>query len=401
MRRQFALNSFLNSSYDIQIAKHLPLLANNFLHLGVLFMRNRIALMPILLILFLAAVGCSPKPAVSPSPGSHTEPALTPSQQELDLPDNFSLAVDIEAISPPAQVSRYFGKDIIADEAAMRSILTERNPGGDYKISVQPRTLLLRDRNSKTYGRLINLARLIPGEGTLAYVQNGAMNNEDFRAWESIDNLPPLETALSELKELFSAAGLENLTAVEAYALDSEVLKAHEIKFAELLDQNLAEGEAPYKVYDWGADDSCYLVIYTNQIDGIPLYYRKNLNIGNKVILLAYAYAFYGKDGLIGMEGYGLYEKGAAETTGDPLSVESILDIFLTDMRKPIHVPGTKLTAMELCYLPLPTEENVDLVPIWAFEVTSQGLDRPSPDPYPRTFVGLYDAFSGEIYDVR
>lgn len=364
-------------------------------------MRNRIALILILLLLFLAAVGCSTKPVFSPSPGNNTESALYLIQQELDLPDNFSVAVDIEAISSPAQVNRYSGISIAADEAAMRSILTERNPTGDYKISVKPRMLLIRDRNSKTYGRLINLATLTPGGGTLSYVQNGAMNNDDFRAWENIEYLPPLETALGELRILFDAAGLENLTAVEAYALDAEELKAHEVKLAELRNQNLADGEELYEVYDWDTDDACYLVIYTNNIDGIPLYYRKNLNIGDKFVQCAYAYVFYGKDGLIGMEGCGLYEKGATVESDAPLSMEEIMDIFLADMRKPIHVPGTKLTAMELCYLALPTGENVDLIPVWAFEVTSQGLDRPIPDPYPRQFVCLYDAFTGEMCDVR
>ena len=81
-------------------------------------------------------------------------------------------------------------------------------------------------------------------------------------------------------------------------------------------------------------------MIYTNNIDGIPLYFRQNLVVGDKAVPCAYAYAFYGKDGLIGMEGYGLYEKGLTEGSDAPLSVEKIMDVFLADMREPIFVPG-------------------------------------------------------------
>ena len=359
-------------------------------------MKKSLPVFSLILILAIVLMGCAKKPGSTPNSGGtvQNDPESPAAQGQFDYPENFSCELDFASIKVPEQLDRSTGIWITADEAALRKILTERNPGGDYKISVMPRTLLIRDRNSETYGRLINLARLIPGEGTLFYAQNGAMNNEDFRAWENIDGLPSAATVLEELKELFDAAGLENLVPAEVYAIDAEALKAHEIKRAELFDQNRAEGEEPYAVYDWGADDACYLVIYTDNIDGIPLYFRQNLVVGDKAVPCAYAYAFYGKDGLIGMEGYGLYEKGLTEGSDAPLSVEKIMDVFLADMREPIFVPGTKLTAMELCYLALPIGDYTDLVPIWAFEVTI-------PDPYPRNYVCLYDAFSGDRYDLR
>lgn len=359
-------------------------------------MKKNLPVFSLILILAIVLMGCTKKPGSTPNSGGtvQNDPESPAAQGQFDYPENFSCELDFASIKVPEQLDRSTGIRITADEAALRKILTERNPGGDYKISVMPRTLLIRDRNSETYGRLINLARLIPGEGTLFYAQNGAMNNEDFRAWDNIDGLPSAATVLGELKELFDAAGLENLTPAEVYALDPEALKAHETKRAELFDQNRAEGEEPYAVYDWGADDACYLVIYTNNIDGIPLYFRQNLVVGDKAVPCAYAYAFYGKDGLIGMEGYGLYEKGLTEGSDAPLSVEKIMDVFLADMREPIFVPGTKLTAMELCYLALPIGDYTDLVPIWAFEVTI-------PDPYPRSFVCLYDAFTGDRCDLR
>ena len=358
-------------------------------------MKKSLLVFGITLILAIVLTECGKKPDSINSDGTaQNNQGNGAAQGQFDFPENLGCELDFSSIQVPEQLDRSTGIWITADEAALRKNLTERNPGGDYKISVMPRTLLIRDRNSETYGRLINLARLIPGEGTLFYAQNGAMNNEDFRAWENIDGLPSAATVLGELKELFDAAGLENLTPAEVYALDPEALKAHEIKRAELFDQNLAEGEEPYAVYDWGADDACYLVIYTDNIDGIPLYFRQNLVVGDKAVPCAYAYAFYGKDGLIGMEGYGLYEKGLTEGSAAPLSVEKIMDVFLAEMREPIFVPGTKLTAMELCYLALPIGDYTDLVPIWAFEVTI-------PDPYPRTYVCLYDAFTGDRCDLR
>lgn len=376
-------------------------------------MKKQIVSLLILFDFLLVAVGCTLKPALSPSPDGNIGSATTPNTQGLNLPNNFSVMVDINAINPPAQVSRYLGNEIMANETALEKMLAERNPNGDYKINVMPKMLLIRDRNSKTYSRLINLARTIPQNGTHTYTpdgiipadgmradaQNGAMNNQDFRAWENIDNLPTLETSMRELQELFDAAGLKSITPVEAYALDAEVLKAHEIKALELQKQNQAD-EDGLEPYDWDTDDSCYLVIYTYNVDGIPLYYRENLHIDGRPVPLAYAYAFYGKNGLIGMEGYGLYEKVEEKATGAPLSAESMLESFLTELRDIIFEKGTKLTAFELCYLPVPTDGNTDLVPIWAFEVTLQGLERSIPDPYPRHIVFLYDAFSGEKYNV-
>ena len=364
-------------------------------------MKKSMLIFGLSLILAIVLIGCTKKPDPMPNsgePGQNTQ-GNGAAQGQFDFPENFSSELDFASIKVPEQLDRSTGIWITADETALRKILTERNPGGDYKISIMPRTLLIRDRNSETYGRLINLARLIPGDGTLFYAQNGAMNNEDFRAWENIDSMPSVATVLGELKELFDAAGLENLTPAEVYAIDAEALKDHEAKRAELFDQNRAEGVEPYEVYDWNKDDACYLVIYTCQIDGIPLYYRKNLSIGNlnnesRFIPMAYAYAFYGKDGLIGMEGYGLYEKGLTEGSDAPLSVEKIMDVYLAEMRRLIFVPGTKLTAMELCYLALPIGDYTDLVPIWAFDVTI-------PDPYPRSFVCLYDAYTGERCDLR
>ena len=363
-------------------------------------MKKSLPVFGLTLILAIVLIGCAKKPGSIPNSGgtAQNDPESPAAQGQFDFPENFGSELDF-AIKVPERLDRSTGINITADEAALRKNLTERNPSGDYEISVMPGTLLIRDRNSETYDRLINLARLIPGEGTLDYAQNGAINNEDFRAWENIDSLPSAATVLGELKELFDAAGLENLTPVEVYAIDAEALKAHEAKRAELYDQTRAEGEEPYAVCDWGADDACYLMIYTDTIDGIPLYYRNNLsignlNIGNRFVPMAYAYAFYGKDGLIGMEGYGLYEKGLTEGSDAPLSVEEIMDVFLAEMRRLIHVPGTKLTAMELCYLALPIGDYTDLVPIWAFEVTI-------PDPYPRSLVCLYDAFTGEMCDVR
>ncbi len=360
--------------------------------------KKSLLIFSMILILAIVLIGCANQPGSIPNSGksgqSNQDNSTTPYQ--FNYPENFTSSVDFESVKVPERLDRYAGNCVTADEAAIRNILTEQNPNGDFNISisVSPKMLLIRDRNSETYGRLINLARLIPGEGTLFYAQNGAMNNEDFRAWDNIDGLPSAATVLGELKELFDAAGLENLTPAEVYALDPEALKAHETKRAELFDQNRAEGEEPYAVYDWGADDACYLVIYTDNIDGIPLYFRQNLVVGDKAVPCAYAYAFYGKDGLIGMEGYGLYEKGLTEGSDAPLSVEKIMDVFLADMREPIFVPGTKLTAMELCYLALPIGDYTDLVPIWAFEVTI-------PDPYPRSFVCLYDAFTGDRCDLR
>ena len=365
--------------------------------------KKSLLIFSMILILAIVLIGCANQPGSIPNSGksgqSNQDNSTTPYQ--FNYPENFTSSVDFESVKVPERLDRYAGNCVTADEAAIRNILTEQNPNGDFNISVSPKMLLIRDRNSKTYSRLTNLARLIPGEGTLTFAQNGAINNDDFRAWENLDNLPSVATVLGELKEVFDAAGLENLTPVEVYALDAEALKAHEMKRAELFDQDLAEGEDPYEIYDWGTDDSCNLVIYTNRFDGIPFYYRQNLVIGDRFIPMTYAYAFYGKDGLIGMEGHGLYEKGVIEGSDAPLSVEEIMNVFLADMRELIHVPGTKLTAVELCYLALPIGDYTDLVPIWAFEVTSQGLDRPIPEPYPRQFVGLYDAFTGDICDVR
>lgn len=366
-------------------------------------MKKSLPVFGLILILAIVLMGCAGKPDTIPDPGKTdpNDPGNPAAQGQFDFPENFSSDLDFASIKVPDQLDRSAGIRMNADVDAMRKILAKRYPKGDFQISAGPGMFLIRDRNSGTDSRLIDLARLTPGVGTIDYIQYGAKNNDDFRAWEDIDGLPPLETVLGELAELFEAAGLADLTAVEAYAVDAEVLQAHEAKHAELFDQNLAEGEAPYEVRDWGKDDACYLVICTCDIDGVPLYYRKNLVLGEGRVPCAFAYAFYGKDGPIRMEGSGLYEKGLTKGSAAPLSVEKIMDIFLADMRQLFHVPGTKLNAMELCYLALPIGDYTDLVPIWAFEVILQDLNRPIPDPYPRSFVALYDAFSGDRCDLR
>ena len=363
-------------------------------------MKKSLPVFGLILILAIVLMGCANKPGIKGKTDPN-DPGNPAAQGQFNYPENFSSELDFSSIKVPERLDRSVGIGMHADEAAIQKLLAERYPKGDYQISAASGMLLIRDNNSETCSRLIDLARLTPGVGTVDYIQYGAKNNDDFRAWEDIDVLPPLETVLGELAELFESAGLTNLTAAEAYAIDAEVLQAHEVKHAELFDQNLAEGETPYAVRDWGKDDACYLVIYTCDIDGVPLYYRKNLVLGEGRVPCAFAYAFYGKDGPIRMEGCGLYEKGLTKGSAAPLSVERIMEIFLADMRQLIHVPGTKLNAMELCYLALPIGDYTDLVPIWAFEVTLQDLNRPIPDPYPRSFVVLYDAFTGDSCDLR
>lgn len=364
-------------------------------------MRNK-AFITCILILLLVSIGCSSLSTGNNIPDGIHSLEGSPIQYQIEMPQNFQMAVDIQSVYYPKEVRRYARETAESSEQSIKDMLSKQNSAGVYRINIQNRAILVRDTNSKTYSRLINLSRTTPGVGTQTNAFNGAINNEDYRMWADLEGLPPLEGVLKKLDELMISSKLEGFVAIEAYALDAATLKTHDLILAQYRNSHLAEGVTPYLPYDWTEDDSCYLIIYNYQVDGIPVFYQKNLSYGKEIIPLTYAYAFYGKEGLICLEAYGLYGTMHEESFAIPISVTEILNVFLSEIKTTIQVEGTELFSIELCYLPEISKEGVHLIPIWTFEVSYPNSEagKVGQDLYNRS-VYIYDAISGEKYDVR
>lgn len=349
----------------------------------------------IALVVLLSFCGCTEKEAM---PVATDNSSLS----SMELPQNFSMAIRPEAITAPAAVKRYVGNPIRVNEEMLASVLNDFWPGKDFRIKCTEHGFSVVDTDSNARKRMPLVARDYPGENTAVYAFGGALNNNDFIAWGDLDGLPPLSVVLDRIDVLFSAAGLEELRPVEAYAMEASVLAAHDALLTEQHNSVKSEGEAPMEVFPWSEEDSAYLILYASILDGLPIY-TKSLTLGREVVEGSYVCAVVSAEGLLELRGVDLYALGEAQAPETCMRPQEALERFLQDMRKAIHREGTELVSMELCFLPIPKGgEKTELHPVWVFE-TGTPRDNPveghvDPIAYEKY---LYEAVTGDYIEGR
>lgn len=357
-------------------------------------MRKKLTIFFALVVLF-ASCGCAEKEAL---PVTSDNPSLL----SMELPQNFTIMIRPEEITAPSAVKCYIGDPLKVNEEALASALNDFWPGKDFRIKCTEHSFSVIDTDSNARKRLPLVARDYPGKNTAVYAFGGALNNNDFIPWGDLDSLPPLSDVIDRIDVLFSAAGLDEFRAVEAYAMEASVLAAHDALLTEQHNSVKSEGEASMEVFPWSEDDSAYLILYASILDGLPIY-TKSLTLGREVVTGSYACAVVSAEGLLELRGVDLYALGEAQAMETCMHPQEVLERFLRDMCKAIHREGTELVSMELCYLPIPEgRDKTELRPIWVFE-TGTPRDNPEeghvdPIAYEKY---LYDAVTGDHIEGR
>jgi hypothetical protein len=191
----------------------------------------------------------------------------------------------------------------------------------------------------------------------------GYANKMDYSVKKNL-TFSTYEEAVSETGKVLTACGFPTLAMQEVYSLDVETMKAH----YQLYINTRGKDEVKDQI-QWSKDDECYLIHFRQIVDDIPLI---NVLWENGIQrdwepTETQVSVFYSKDGIINIQARGLYELGQEIREGPLISPTDALQIVLDDYKKAIQTSETKIFSMELNYVGIYHEKELQLVPAWVF----------------------------------
>lgn len=209
--------------------------------------------------------------------------------------------------------------------------------------------------------------------------------------------------ALAEVKETFKAMGFPEVAVAEAYSLDLETIKAHDLLYSE----HRTEEE---KEYDWSKEDESYLFIFQQLIDDIPLVdigWVENTGmpgqdkapfheIGNTT-----STALYSKDGIIDLTAYNFVDDIESSEAQSLISQTKALKLLIDSYLDILLERETAVTSMALNYVTiLKGNDHYELIPAWIFEISeAEEWDDPvdgTITPYHDYHYFVVNAITGE-----
>ncbi|MFU0800496.1 MAG: two-component system regulatory protein YycI [Xylanivirga thermophila] len=201
------------------------------------------------------------------------------------------------------------------------------------------------------------------------------------------------EEAVNETEKVFTECGFPALSVQTVYSMDVETMKNH---YQLYLDAR--ESENSGDKFEWSKEDECYLIHFRQDCDGIPLIntiWVEGVREGWEPTETR-IHVFYSKDGIISIHATGLYKIGEEIEEGSIISAPAALKILLDDYKNTILTSETKILSMELNYVGIYRNEQIELVPTWVFSV-SYPVEREDKDEtvYECTYF-VINAFTGE-----
>jgi len=170
--------------------------------------------------------------------------------------------------------------------------------------------------------------------------------------------------ALAAVEELlYDTLGFPELEVAEAYSMDLETMLEHYELY------KAAEGGK--EEITFSKDDECYLFLFRQVIDGIPVVniYWKQATFGEETVPVTYVIVYYTKDGVRDIYAIDLLDIIEGGENKPLISAAKALHVVIDDYSEIILENETIVESMELCYVGVPVEKGYELVPAWVFRI--------------------------------
>lgn len=225
-------------------------------------------------------------------------------------------------------------------------------------------------------------------------------NNSDYGSYVNLD-FESLQNTEKNILSLFSKSDIPNFRIDETYSLDLATMTNH---YKLYLNSGMAEEENTSK--NWSHEDECYIISMEQIIDNIPIINKvwqmpdgtKGSAWGNPMPSTTMKIV-YDKSGIRKIMAYNLLRTGEKIEDNKLISFFDAIKILVDDYSKILIEDDIRIVSAKLCYLNIPQDSTLRLVPGWLFTSAKS-----------RTFEGItytqykYDvvnAITGNLYQDR
>ena len=230
--------------------------------------------------------------------------------------------------------------------------------------------------------------------------------NDEFRRNSDYDSYIDLnffsyEESLLDIEEILETAGISHFDIDEAYSLDLDTMKAH----FELY-RNSHNVDSNLKNTSWTKEDECYIFSLRQMVDDIAIVNKEwQMPDGTKASVWGNAmpatkiHLVYNKSGINKIEAHNIVKITKEIKDNNLISVYEALNTLIQDYSLTILEDDIHIVSAELCYLNIPDNDKIELVPGWIFiSVKEIVLDGKSYTQYKYDAV---NAVTGKLYQDR
>ncbi len=226
-----------------------------------------------------------------------------------------------------------------------------------------------------------------------AYWDNENDSNYNRDAYQK-DSLPFMtkEQAIANVQEVLQTIGMPSQGQIDVVALDRETLQKEAIDPAEF---EIKPGTAPEKKETWTEDDECYVLYLHEEIEGIQM----DVNVSSDAVVhTPEIVVYYGKDGIVSLNGAAYKETDDPVKTQPVVSAETAMKAFSDQYSAIPAQDGMEInvSAIRLEYLfrsASATTDTRELTPCWIITVSITTKDHHADG----TSLVYVDAITGKL----
>lgn len=391
---------------------------------------KKIPILLLCLTLVLSASACGRVPANQNPPQDMPQGVdLATYLKTAKLPQNLSVTFDPSVVQSPASASTYsasflaFDKDTVMENLLRREVVATQNyaEGPWFQTGDEALTeyLILYDGGKSLgmnsgvdggigYSAYIDGNSLVGKLSAVVSVYPGFPSYEDQVSKYGIKtdyasfaglSFTGYANALAAVEKVLNAVGFPRHAVAEAYSLDLATIEKHYSLYkAAAADKSRKKADE----VSWSKDDECYMFLFRQMVDGIPLA-DVNWQEGTRAVDEAtesYITVYYSKDGVIRIEAQGIFDVSLGGEDYTLISAVQALDTVIDSYSEIVLDRKTEIVSMELNYVGIKTADGYELVPAWIFGIDKASQSKDSNDdtmiPYDGYSYYVVNAVTGE-----
>ncbi|MBZ4665361.1 hypothetical protein [Mahella sp.] len=294
------------------------------------------------------------------------------------------------------------GPQIIASDGKINEILSIYDGGKSFgtENSMKGGFTYIRVNDGIYWEKLDTIANISFTDPSFIEQKYGYNLNNDYASYSDLDFLP-FEKAIVNIKKIFDIAGIPPFDIYETHSLDLETILSH---YKLYLHSESVEDDK--KNINWTKDDECYIFSLRQLIDNIPVVNKgwqmpdgaKGSVWGNPMPSTEINLV-YDKTGISRIAAYNILSVTDEIENNSLINVYEALNILIEDYSRMILEEDTRIISAELCYLSIPKDNMVELVPGWIFgSVKATELNG---SMYNRYKYDAINAVTGQLYPDR
>jgi hypothetical protein len=192
--------------------------------------------------------------------------------------------------------------------------------------------------------------------------------NSDYASRKNLDFLS-FEDSLTDIKRILNKAGMPQFDIDETYSLDLETMRSH---YKMYLNNELVEDDK--KNLKLSKDDEIYIFSLRQLVDNIPIVNKncqmpdgaKNSAWGNSMPATSINLA-YDKTGITRISAFNILKIMDEAENNSLINIYEALNTLIESYSLTILEDDVSIVSGELCYLSIPKDDMLELVPGWVF----------------------------------